>query len=168
MRNQCFLPDTYLLKFLLRPLNRVIYITCVRLKSFLAERCDIMAIITFIFTICVYFLRFAYLWVIYLLMWLQLELMADSESENKNNIHRDFYIPTYILALNASSNSLHIPDAPKCPVLVFINSKSGGQLGGELLRTFRHLLNKYQVLKLFPLVHIGKRFKCTTTITYLV
>lgn len=33
-------------------------------------------------------------------------------------------------------------------MLVFINSKSGGQLGGELLRTFRHLLNKYQVFDL--------------------
>ncbi|KAL3363984.1 hypothetical protein AABB24_012960 [Solanum stoloniferum] len=73
--------------------------------------------------------------------------MADSESEN-NNIHRDFYIPTYILAPNASSNSLRLPDVPTCPVLVFVNSKSGGQLGGELLRTFRHLLNKYQVFDL--------------------
>lgn len=101
-------------------------------------------------------------------MRLQLELMADAESEHNNNIHRDFYIPTYILAPNASSNSLRLPDVPKCPVLVFVNSKSGGQLGGELLRTFRHLLNKYQVLKLFPLVHIGKRFNCMTTITYSV
>lgn len=73
--------------------------------------------------------------------------MADSESEH-NNIHRDFYIPTYILAPNASSNSLRLPDVPTCPVLVFVNSKSGGQLGGELLRTFRHLLNKYQVFDL--------------------
>ncbi|CAN4104882.1 unnamed protein product [Withania somnifera] len=30
--------------------------------------------------------------------------MADSESELNNNIHRDFYIPTYILAPSASSN----------------------------------------------------------------
>ncbi|CAN4103388.1 unnamed protein product [Withania somnifera] len=73
--------------------------------------------------------------------------MADSELE-LNNIHRDFYIPTYILAQNASSNSMRLPDAPTCPVLVFINSKSGGQLGGELLRTFRHLLNKHQVFDL--------------------
>lgn len=87
--------------------------------------------------------------------------MADSESEH-NNIHRDFYIPTYILAPNASSNSLRLPDVPTCPVLVFVNSKSGGQLGGELLRTFRHLLNKYQVLKLIPLIYIGQRNDCTS------
>ncbi|KAK4368514.1 hypothetical protein RND71_012306 [Anisodus tanguticus] len=74
--------------------------------------------------------------------------MADSESEMSNNIHRDFYIPTYILAPGASSNSIRLPDVPTCPVLVFINSNSGGQLGGELLRTFRHLLNKYQVFDL--------------------
>nr|XP_009774758.1 PREDICTED: diacylglycerol kinase 5 isoform X2 [Nicotiana sylvestris] len=77
--------------------------------------------------------------------------MANSESELNDNIHRDFYIPTYILAPDAPNKSRHIalPDnVPTCPVLVFINSKSGGQLGGELLRTFRHLLNKYQVFDL--------------------
>lgn len=90
---------------------------------------------------------------------LQVELMANSESELNDNIHRDFYIPTYILAPDAPNKSRHIglPDnVPTCPVLVFINSKSGGQLGGELLRTFRHLLNKYQVLKLFPLIAYAK------------
>lgn len=94
---------------------------------------------------------------------LQVELMANSESELNDNIHRDFYIPTYILAPDAPNKSRHIalPDnVPTCPVLVFINSKSGGQLGGELLRTFRHLLNKYQVLKLFPLIQICKRNNC--------
>ncbi|KAL9273746.1 Diacylglycerol kinase 5-like protein, partial [Drosera capensis] len=37
---------------------------------------------------------------------------------------------------------------PNSPVVVFINSKSGGQLGGELLATYRSLLNKNQVFDL--------------------
>ncbi|KAK2975950.1 hypothetical protein RJ640_013442 [Escallonia rubra] len=37
---------------------------------------------------------------------------------------------------------------PACPVMVFINSKSGGHLGGELLMTYRALLNKNQVVDL--------------------
>lgn len=61
-------------------------------------------------------------------------------------ITREFYIPTYILAPDVVGETESIPDVPSCPVLVFINSKSGGQLGGELLVTFRSLLNKYQVL----------------------
>ncbi|KAH0704899.1 hypothetical protein KY290_009585 [Solanum tuberosum] len=76
-----------------------------------------------------------------------LELMADSESDH-NSIHRDFYIITYVLALNASSNNLRLLDVHTCPVLLLINSKGGGQLGGELLRTFRHHLNKYKVFDL--------------------
>uniref|UniRef100_M1DFG1 Diacylglycerol kinase variant B n=1 Tax=Solanum tuberosum TaxID=4113 RepID=M1DFG1_SOLTU len=76
-----------------------------------------------------------------------LELMADSESEH-NNIHKDFYILTYILAPNASNNNLHLLDVHTCPVLALNNSKGGGQFGGELLRTFRHLLNKYKVFNL--------------------
>ncbi|GFP89541.1 diacylglycerol kinase 5 [Phtheirospermum japonicum] len=36
----------------------------------------------------------------------------------------------------------------RMPVLVFINSKSGGQLGGDLLVTYRSLLNKKQVIDL--------------------
>ncbi|KAG5629591.1 hypothetical protein H5410_001308 [Solanum commersonii] len=76
-----------------------------------------------------------------------LELMADSESEH-NSIHRDFYILTYVLALNTSSNNLRLLDVHTCPVLLLIYSKGGGQLGGELLRTFRHHLNKYTIFDL--------------------
>ncbi|XP_057825899.2 diacylglycerol kinase 1 isoform X2 [Cryptomeria japonica] len=38
--------------------------------------------------------------------------------------------------------------APKFPVLVFINSKSGGQLGVQLLTTYRGILNHSQVFDL--------------------
>ena len=56
---------------------------------------------------------------------------------------KDFSIPDYILIPEAGvSNVSHIPE---CPVIVFINSKSGGQLGGELLVTYSSLLNKNQV-----------------------
>eukprot|EP00252_Welwitschia_mirabilis_P002329 TRINITY_DN1225_c0_g1_i3.p1 TRINITY_DN1225_c0_g1~~TRINITY_DN1225_c0_g1_i3.p1 ORF type:complete len:489 (-),score=89.29 TRINITY_DN1225_c0_g1_i3:760-2226(-) len=39
-------------------------------------------------------------------------------------------------------------EPPKCPVLVFINSRSGGQLGTQLLTTYRVLLNPVQVFDL--------------------
>lgn len=56
---------------------------------------------------------------------------------------KEFYIPNYILVPDSEvKNASHIP---ACPVIVFINSKSGGQLGGELLVTYRALLNENQV-----------------------
>ena len=47
---------------------------------------------------------------------------------NSNKTLKDFYIPDHILA----SEFGDISDSyiPACPVVVFINSKSGGQLGG--------------------------------------
>jgi diacylglycerol kinase (ATP) len=63
-----------------------------------------------------------------------------------NHHLKKFYIPDYILIHNSDvENDL---DEPLCPVLVFINSKSGGQLGGDLLITYRSLLNKNQVFDL--------------------
>ncbi|KAK4486891.1 hypothetical protein RD792_006199 [Penstemon davidsonii] len=59
---------------------------------------------------------------------------------------KQFYIPNYILEPDSESDSW--PDIPECPVLVFINSKSGGQLGGELLITYRSILNNKQVFDL--------------------
>ena len=56
---------------------------------------------------------------------------------------KEFYIPNYILVPGSEvKNASHIPS---CPVIVFINSKSGGQLGTELLVTYRALLNENQV-----------------------
>ncbi|KAG2298476.1 hypothetical protein Bca52824_034948 [Brassica carinata] len=61
---------------------------------------------------------------------------------------KEFYIPTYVLSPE-SETTLALPIAPpESPVLVFINSKSGGQLGGELLLTYRSLLNDKQVFDL--------------------
>ncbi|XWS54258.1 hypothetical protein CRYUN_Cryun10bG0075500 [Craigia yunnanensis] len=65
--------------------------------------------------------------------------MAESNSDFLN----EFYIPTYIL--NDETKISDVPDAPKFPVLVFINSKSGGQLGGDLLKTYKSILNEHQV-----------------------
>lgn len=56
---------------------------------------------------------------------------------------KEFYIPTYIFS--GEPNMSDAPDAPKYPVLVFINSKSGGQLGGDLLVSYRAVLNERQV-----------------------
>ncbi|KAE8125719.1 hypothetical protein FH972_020493 [Carpinus fangiana] len=59
---------------------------------------------------------------------------------------KEFYIPNYILVPGSEvKNASHIPS---CPVIVFINSKSGGQLGTELLVTYRALLNENQVFDL--------------------
>ncbi|OMO80448.1 hypothetical protein CCACVL1_12953 [Corchorus capsularis] len=64
-----------------------------------------------------------------------------------DNILHDYYIPNYILA--PGSEAKNPPWVPSCPILVFINSKSGGQLGGDLLRTYRSVLNENQVYDLF-------------------
>ncbi|KAK4484872.1 hypothetical protein RD792_007472 [Penstemon davidsonii] len=57
---------------------------------------------------------------------------------------KQFYIPSYILVPDSDKECS--PDiVPECPLLVFINSRSGGQLGGDLLITYRSILNKAQV-----------------------
>ncbi|XP_039040982.1 diacylglycerol kinase 5-like [Hibiscus syriacus] len=58
----------------------------------------------------------------------------------------EYYIPNYILV--PGSKIKRPPWVPSCPVLVFINSKSGGQLGGNLLSTYRSVLNANQVFDL--------------------
>ncbi|KAF9611507.1 hypothetical protein IFM89_032553, partial [Coptis chinensis] len=69
-------------------------------------------------------------------------VMGDS---NKQFL-KEFYIPNYILV--AEPEVEQVSYVPTCPVLVFINSRSGGQLGGELLKTYRSILNKNQVFDL--------------------
>lgn len=64
----------------------------------------------------------------------------DSESSFLDN----FRLPSYLIAPDSEAKNDSI--VPQCPVLVFINSKSGGQLGGDLLVTYRSLLNEHQVL----------------------
>lgn len=69
--------------------------------------------------------------------------MASSESASNDPL-KEFYIPDYIFFPSSKADPLS--GVPTCPVIVFINSKSGGQLGGDLLVTYRSLLNKNQVL----------------------
>ncbi|KAL5581896.1 hypothetical protein UlMin_014338 [Ulmus minor] len=59
---------------------------------------------------------------------------------------KEFQIPNYILVPESKVDAP--AHAPKCPVIVFVNSKSGGQLGGDLLTTYRTLLNPNQVFDL--------------------
>lgn len=73
-------------------------------------------------------------------------LMADSASET--SFLKDFKIPDYILAPEPNDGFHH--ETPKYPVIIFINSKSGGQLGGDLLHTYRSILNKNQVYLYLP------------------
>ncbi|XP_030485059.2 diacylglycerol kinase 5 [Cannabis sativa] len=72
--------------------------------------------------------------------------MADSDTNT--NFLKEFKIPNYILLPNEPKEHISAEDEPKCPVIVFINSKSGGQLGGDLLVTYSCLLNKNQVFDL--------------------
>ena len=58
----------------------------------------------------------------------------------------EYYIPDYIL--KPDSEPVIIDNAPCCPVVVFINSRSGGQLGSSLIKTYRELLNEAQVNRL--------------------
>ncbi|XP_066349589.1 diacylglycerol kinase 1-like isoform X2 [Miscanthus floridulus] len=58
----------------------------------------------------------------------------------------DYYIPDYIL--KPDSERVTVDSVPCCPVVVFINSKSGGQLGSSLIKTYRELLNEAQVFDL--------------------
>jgi diacylglycerol kinase (ATP) len=58
----------------------------------------------------------------------------------------DYYIPDYIL--KPDSEQVIVDNAPSCPVVVFINSRSGGQLGSSLIKTYRELLNESQVNRL--------------------
>ncbi|KAK3010954.1 hypothetical protein RJ639_011850, partial [Escallonia herrerae] len=70
-------------------------------------------------------------------------VISDSKVDN---IAKDYLIPDYILL--SGSETRKVSHIPAFPVLVFINTKSGGQLGGELLITYRNLLNKNQVVDL--------------------
>ncbi|KAK6120596.1 hypothetical protein DH2020_045661 [Rehmannia glutinosa] len=72
-----------------------------------------------------------------------MDLGGPSLNFDSENFVKQFYIPSYILVPEAKAESL--PDIPECPVLVFINSRSGGQLGGDLLITYRSILNENQV-----------------------
>jgi diacylglycerol kinase (ATP) len=58
----------------------------------------------------------------------------------------DYRIPDYILRPDAQR--VLLDHAPPCPVLVFINSGSGGQLGSSLIKTYRELLGEAQVYRL--------------------
>ncbi|KAK8449753.1 hypothetical protein SEVIR_7G264700v4 [Setaria viridis] len=58
----------------------------------------------------------------------------------------NYYIPDYIL--KPDSEQVIVDNAPSCPVVVFINSRSGGQLGSSLIKTYRELLNEAQVFDL--------------------
>jgi diacylglycerol kinase (ATP) len=56
----------------------------------------------------------------------------------------EYIIPDYILKPDAQQ--VLVDHAPPCPIVVFINSRSGGQLGSSLIKTYRELLNEAQVV----------------------
>lgn len=70
----------------------------------------------------------------------------DDGNTGTDHMLKEFYIPDYILVPDLDAEILDY--VPQCPVIVFINSKSGGQLGGDLLKTYRGLLSEEQVFDL--------------------
>ncbi|KAG8078155.1 hypothetical protein GUJ93_ZPchr0007g6204 [Zizania palustris] len=64
----------------------------------------------------------------------------------KNIMLKEFYIPTYIFVPDSPAEK--VSQMPSCPVIIFINTKSGGQLGRDLIITYRKLLNHSQVFDL--------------------
>lgn len=87
--------------------------------------------------------------------------MAESNSES--DFLKKFYIPTYIFIDETKISD--VPDAPEFPVLVFINSKSGGQLGGDLLKTYKTVLNEHQVLLVFYVACLDSCFDADLGLT---
>lgn len=57
-------------------------------------------------------------------------------------------------------------EAPTCPILVFINSKSGGRLGSELMQHFEELISPNQVSNSQILLTIAfcRGFLCYVTL----
>ena len=76
----------------------------------------------------------------FLLLFSEEAVVGNSEAVE---ILKDYYIPDYILLPDLEIEQQAC--VPECPLIVFINTKSGGQLGGELLLTCCSLLNKNQV-----------------------
>ncbi|TKY48821.1 Diacylglycerol kinase 5 [Spatholobus suberectus] len=80
---------------------------------------------------------------------MQLNAAMASHTSDANFL-RNFWIPCHVLVPESviEGSNIDIIDGPHCPVLVFVNSKSGGQLGGDLLKTYRALLTEKQVFDL--------------------
>ncbi|CAE6172216.1 unnamed protein product [Arabidopsis arenosa] len=77
--------------------------------------------------------------------------MSETSMEKYKNLSdflKKFYIPSYVLSPEAEPVAQTSSTPPESPILVFINSKSGGQLGAELILTYRTLLNDKQVFDL--------------------
>lgn len=64
---------------------------------------------------------------------------------NLSDVLKKFYIPSYVLSPEAETVAVPTTPPPESPILVFINSKSGGQLGRQLITTYKTLLNEKQV-----------------------
>ncbi|EMS61940.1 Diacylglycerol kinase zeta [Triticum urartu] len=83
--------------------------------------------------------------------WLHMLIRMEEEIETPRDLKpcgplEEYRIPDYVLRPDAQQ--VLVDHAPQCPVIVFINSKSGGQLGSSLIKTYRELLSEAQVIDL--------------------
>ncbi|BBN02113.1 diacylglycerol kinase (ATP) [Marchantia polymorpha subsp. ruderalis] len=75
-------------------------------------------------------------------------LRSKMEKDENVELMEEMLIPEYILNREKAPSNANQITCPESPVLVFINTKSGGQLGSQILPHFRALLNPKQVFEL--------------------
>ncbi|GAB1289967.1 Diacylglycerol kinase theta [Apodemus speciosus] len=94
------------------------------------------------------------------------EAMATKEAERLYMLARDTAVHGRPLTALVLPDVLHTKLPPDCcPLLVFVNPKSGGLKGRELLCSFRKLLNPHQVFELtnggpLPGFHLFSQVPC--------
>lgn len=78
------------------------------------------------------------------------DAVADGQKEGRRKRgslerYEGMKIPEYILDGGNPPATGEVVTPPKNPIIVFVNSKSGGQLGPAIIKSFRDILNAKQV-----------------------
>lgn len=70
------------------------------------------------------------------------------KSQGSSRRYEAMRIPDYILDSQRQPANFDTANPPETPILVFVNSRSGGQLGSAIIKSFRIVLNPKQVFDL--------------------